>query len=850
MERPRPTVHFASFRIPGDIDVLYRGDAVVPLERRAVRVLRHLAENRDRVVSKEEIVDRVWSDIYTGDDVLKRAILLVRRVLEDAAETPRFIETHRGRGYRFIAPVTIAQDESAEERAAQAAALPRRGNLPAHMTSFVGRERDLAGLTHALASTRLLTLVGAGGIGKTRLALELASSALVDYPDGVWLVELGSLTDPALLSTTLLSALGVPEEPARPLAATLSGALQAKHALLVLDNCEHLVEACATQAAALLRSCPNLTIVSTSREALDVPGETIWTVTPLALPKIDSLATAGGIEQYDAVRLFVGRAGSYRPDFALTAENAGAVAELCRRLQGVPLAIELAAARVKTFSVEEILSRVGDSLGLLTGGGRATVARQRTLRGSIDCSHEMLSEPERTLLRRLSVFAGGWTLAAAEAIVGNDGCDVFDLLARLVDKSLVSVEAGRAGSRYRMLEAIREYASEKLRAAGDLEPMLERHRAWCVRLAENAEAGLAGPEQIAWLTRVDAEHDNLRAAMQYDLGQSGDEALRIATTLLQFWHTHGHVSEGLRWLEQAMARSDSAPLTVRAKALLAAGLLTCDQGDYVRGLERYEASLALSRQAEDLPATAAALRRLGVAAVVVGDYARARQAIEECLAISREIGDRRGIASAVMYLGMLAHGQNDYGGAAGHYEESLVMHRELDDGRQIAILLVNLGDTALKRGDLDRAVDYLEECLDVSRALGYRQNSGHALGSLGDVARLRGDYERAVACFKEALETFRGLGDKRGVAYALESFAQTASAQGQSAVALRLSGAATSLREASSLALTAPERAILESGIEAARRELGSTEAERAFAEGRAMPLARAVEIALAYEPG
>jgi predicted ATPase/DNA-binding winged helix-turn-helix (wHTH) protein len=858
MERPRPTVLFSSYRIPGDLDVLYRDDAVVPLERRAVRVLRHLAEHHDRVVSKEEIIDRVWEDLYTGDDVLKRAILLVRRALDDDTERPRFVETHRGLGYRFIAPVTLAPAHDDASGGVPRERAPRPGNLPAQVTSFVGRERELNDVRRALASTRLLTLVGPGGVGKTRLALELASAALEHYADGVWVIELASLTDPGLLPTTLLGTLGVPEEPGRSLAATLADALRSKQMLLVLDNCEHLVDACATQAAALLRSSPHLRLLAVSRESLGVPGETVWPVTPLTLPDLDS--PPGELERYDAVRLFAERAGSYRPDFALTPENAGAVADLCRRLEGVPLALELAAARVKAFSVAQIVARVGDSLELLTGGGRATVARQRTLRGSIDWSYDMLSDPERALLRRLSVFAGGWTLDAAESVCSEDEggraterrpAEIFDLLARLVDKSLISVEEGRAGVRYRMLEAIRQYAGERLRGAEDAEATMDRHRNWCVRLAEDAEEGLAGPEQIAWLRRVDAEHDNLRAAMQYDLGSPGaaEGAMRMAAALLQFWHTHGHVSEGLRWLEPAAVRGASAPLEVRAKALLAAGLLTCDQGDYPRGLALYEESLALRRQSTDRHAIAATLRRLGVAAVVVGDHERARRAIEESLVTSRELGDRRGIASAVMYLGMLAHGRDDYERASAHYEESLAMHRDLDDRRQIGILLVNLGDTALKRDELDRAAAFLEESLEVSRDLGFKQNVGHALGSLGEVARMRGDYERAVVCFREALETFQGLGDRRGVAYALESFAQTAAARGLSAMAMRLAGAAAALRDASTIALGAPESAALERGLEPARIALGPAEAERARTEGRAMPIARAVAHALAFEP-
>jgi non-specific serine/threonine protein kinase len=737
------------------------------------------------------------------------------------------------------------------------------------MTSFVGRERELADATRALASTRLLTLVGAGGIGKTRLALELASRALDEYPGGVWVVELAPLTDPALLPTTLLGAIGVREEPGRPLAASLGDVLRVRRTLVVLDNCEHLVEACASHATVLLRSCPDLRILATSREALGVPGETVWPVTPLTLPGLDPPPAYADLERYDAVRLFVGRAGSYRPDFALTLENAGPVASLCRQLEGVPLAIELAAARVKAFSVEQILSRVGDRLGLLTTGGRATVARHKTLRGSIDWSYEMLSDSEQALLRSLSVFAGGWTLEAVEYVCAGTGAGgsgkrvgeppspahdppVFDLLARLLDKSLISIEERRSGARYRMLESIRQYAGEKLREAGEAESLDERHRAWCVRLAEEAEAGLAAQEQTEWLTRVDAEHDNMRAAMRYDLEQPGcpEGALRMSGALLQFWHTRGHASEGLRWLEEALPRGVRAPPSVRAKALLAAGLLTCDRGEYARGLGLYDESLALSRRSEDRQLVAATLKRVGVAAVVVGEHERARLAVEESLAISRELGDRRGIASAVMYLGMLAHGRDDYDRAAALYEESLAIHRGLDDRRQVAILLVNLGDTALKRGELDRAVAFLEESLHVSRELGYKQNSGHAEGSLGEVARIRGEYDRAVGCFRRTLETFWELGDRRGVAYALESFAQTAASEGQAAAALRLAGAAGALRDASTLALTAPERAALERGLDAARSALGPSGAERALIEGRAMTLAQAVEYALAYTPG
>ncbi|MCI0354796.1 MAG: AfsR/SARP family transcriptional regulator, partial [Acidobacteria bacterium] len=451
----------------------------------------------------------------------------------------------------------------------------RRHNLPIPLTSFIGRVHEQAEVQRLLTTTRLLTLAGPGGCGKSRLALVVAADQVADYPDGAWLVELAALADPLLLPQAVATTLDVREEPQRPLIATLTNALQSRVLLLVLDNCEHLIDACAHLVQTLLGACPQLQILATSREALGLAGETVWPVPPLSLPDSRHLPSIEWLGQAEAIQLFVERAGAALPTFALTDENAPAVAQVCQRLDGMPLAIELAAARVKVLTVPQIAARLDDCFKLLAAGSRTIVSRHQTLRAAIDWSYELLSEQERVLFQRLAVFEGGFTLEATEGVCAGRGIepdDILELLSHLVDKSLVVVGTQQQGreARYRLLETIRQYARDKLLGSAEAEIIRQQHAAYYLTLAEQAELKLQGLEQLAWLDRLEVEHDNLRAALRWSQAeaQAGETGLRLAGTLGLFWYLHGHWSEGRGWLESMLTQTEGLGRTpARATAL-------------------------------------------------------------------------------------------------------------------------------------------------------------------------------------------------------------------------------------------------------------------------------------------
>jgi predicted ATPase/class 3 adenylate cyclase len=725
-------------------------------------------------------------------------------------------------------------------------ALPN--NLPRQLTSFIGRQQEMADVKRLLATTCLLTLTGAGGCGKTRLALQVAADLVEEYTDGVWLVELALVSDGALLPQRVASALGVREEPGRPLMATLLDYFHSRELLLILDNCEHLVEACAQLAEGLLRACPGLRVLASSREALGIAGEVAWRVPPLSLPPPRSRITGrrlprtgadlvSVLAEYEAVRLFIERATAVMPSLTLTERTAPSVAHVCQRLDGIPLAIELAAARVKLLSVEQIAARLDDCFRLLTGGSRTALPRQQTLRAAIDWSYELLSGTERALLRRLSVFAGGFTLGAAETVCGEECVapeDVLELLGQLVDKSLVVVEepsvrepaalhsssavsagngagpTGGAGpvtawpidvagpaapaeepgaeARYRLLETIRQYGAERLRESGEAPVIRRRHRDWCLKLAEKAEARLLGAEQALWLDRLEIEHDNLRAAL--DWSEESDEAasgLRLARALWQFWWVHGHLSEGRERLAKLLALAGAEARTaVRAKALHGAGILAYDQGDYAAARALHEESLLIKRELGDKRGMAASLNYLGHVARLQGDYAAARALYQETLAIGRELDDRRGMAFSLNGLGLVARYQGDYAAARAFYEESLAIVRKLDDKRGISISLNNLALVAQDQGDYGAARNLYEASLAIKRELGDKRGAAFSLSGLGLLALSQEDETTAQALFEESLAMRRELGDKRGIAFSLHGLGSVALRQGNGEAARAL----------------------------------------------------------------
>jgi predicted ATPase/class 3 adenylate cyclase/DNA-binding XRE family transcriptional regulator len=790
----------------------------------------------------------------------------------------------------------------------------RPHNLPVQPTPLLGREDDLARLA-ALArrsDLRLLTLTGPGGIGKTRLALQLAADLLDQFADGTYFVDLAPVRDPALVIAAVAAALGLRENASQPLAEIVPAYLRDKALLLVLDNFEQIVEA-APLVGTLLAGCPHLRIVVTSRTVLQIYGEHEYPVPPLALPPRGSTPPLEQLTQYAAVVLFIQRAQAVQPSFTVTNATAPAVAEICARLDGLPLAIELAAARVRLLPPPALLARLANRLGTLTGGARDVPARQQTLRAAIDWSYRLLSAPEQAFFARLAVFAGGRTLAAIEAVCLTPdepqdalaGCDVLVEVASLVEKSLLRPEEEEEASepRFVLLETLHEYAREQLTSRGETETFRARHAAYFVALAEDAEPHLWGGVGVGtWLARLDAEHDNLRAVLQWaqEHEERREVGLRLSGALSRFWMWRGHFSEGRRWLEGFCAavwpgaeRASAAVVAAQAKALHGAGVLAWRQGDFAQAALLQEESLALRRELGDKQGIARSLHYLGSVTADGGDYARATALYEESLALSRELGDTGGIARSLGYQGHIAIAQGDYARATALYEESLALlreqedkpgisaslnslgnvasslgdfarasvlyeesltiDRELGDKPGIAVQLNNLGSIAWRQGDHVRARVLHEESLAINRELGVKAFIALSLSNLGYVAERQGDYAQAALLQEESLALFRELGDKRSIAINLEGLARVAAgaetAPEARQRAVRLLGAADALRVAIGAPLPPSDRPDMERAVAALHAGLAEVVFEAAWAEGQAMPLEQAIAYALEGAP-
>lgn len=694
-----------------------------------------------------------------------------------------------------------------------------RGNLPAETSSFVGRGRELSEVRGLLGETRLLTLTGPGGCGKTRLALRVAREAAGSFGDGVWWVDLASLSDPELVTQAVARAIGVREAPGRSLLEPLIEHLERGEVLLVLDNCEHLIGACAALVDALLEGCPRLDVLATSRESLRLSGEVSWLVPSLSVPE-EIARSREDLARSEAVRLFAARARAVSPGFSLTDENAPAVAQICERLDGMPLAIELAAARIQALSPHQVLRRLDDRFLLLTGGGRSAAPRQRTLRATMDWSYDLLPKEEQTLLRRLSIFAGGFTLETAEEVCSGEDVErgaVLALLSGLVQKSLLVVVPGEAGSdnRYRMLETIRAYALEKLEAFGQEAALRSRHAAFFLDLAEEAEPELLGPEQAEWLELLEREHDNLRAALSW-FGEQGEaeRALRLASALLRFWWFRGHFAEGRSrlsdLLELPVARARTAG---RAKGLYVLGVLASRQADY---------------------------------ADAAGKYAEARRYQEEALSIYRQLEDRLGAAAALSEIaratGMAAEDQVTWASARPLIQEALSIYRELGyDAHGLALALMYRGIADQIQGDPVAARAFLEESLELFGSLGDDMYVGTCTWFLARARIDGGDHVAACAYLKEVLELLPPLRYRWFFPRVLEGVAQLAAARGEAEQALRLAGAAAALRAAIGAEEAPMFRAYVERRLERARRALGEKEGARAFGAGRLLALEEAL---------
>jgi predicted ATPase/class 3 adenylate cyclase len=652
-------------------------------------------------------------------------------------------------------------------------------NLPSQVTSFVGRERELAAALALLSTGRLLTLTGAGGTGKTRLALHLAADVLDRFPDGAWLVELAPVTDPGAVGPTVASALHIPERTGHAVVDTISAFLQGRDLLLVLDNCEHLITACAELVDVLIRSCPQLKILSTSREGLNVPGEALMPVPSLRVPVEDPLPPLDQLREYEAIRLFVDRSTAYQPSFELSDDNAADVVRICRRLDGIPLALELAAARVRSLSVAQLAQRLDDRFRLLTGGGRTVVARQQTLRALIDWSYDLLSDPERLMFRRLAVFVRGWTLEAAESVCSGDGLArdaVLDLLAHLVDKSLVAMQERRGMARYSLLETVREYAREKLVDSGEAPTLRQRHVDYFVAFAADGALVARRPGSPEFV-RMITEYENLRAALEWIRAEPNEREreLLLAGSMFGIVSALGRVAEFRHILEAALKRSDpTAPTLGRARALYAIGQLAAMQGDRPTAQPAAAEAVRLLRTLGQQRDLADAL--FGLAVVGTGDAAGSASAVSEARTVLEASGDTWGLGVLACILADVALRHGDYAAARSDHIESLALFREIGDVQWSASPLLSLGRIACVDGDYTRARALVEEAVAIRRRNEFDNHwsLAIALDSLGEIDRCEGNSRAAVLVFEEALGYGRTLGDEPIISWSIHNLGHVA----------------------------------------------------------------------------
>jgi len=779
-----------------------------------------------------------------------RALLRRRVNAEPAAETRALYESLR-EAARQPSP---AVSERAAPREEQTAAPVR---LPQAVSAFIGRDAELREVAQHLEAERLVTLVGAGGVGKTRLALETARRAAPDFPDGVAFTDLAPLTDPALVTAAIASALELTDGDGNlPPREALLRALEPRRLLLVLDNCEHLLAACAEVADALLRRCPGVRLLATSRQPLGLMGERVWRVPALSIPDETALPSDDGalvaaLKAHDGTRLFLERATAASPQFTPAGRQGRALVAVCRRLDGIALAIELAAARVRVLTVEQIHTRLDDRFRLLTGGDRAALPRQQTLRALIDWSYDLLDEKERALLARLSVFAGGWTLEAAEQVCGSAPLqpeEVVDLLTALVDKSLVLFDDARAAEggagRYRMLETVREYAGERL-AAGeeDGDALRDRHLAYFAARADGGENGMTGADQIRWADFFAQEQGNLRAAWEWaTVRRDADRALIIPAACWRFQRARGFFTQGRAWVEEALARfgADASP-AVRKRAHTSAGNLAMIQGDYPVARGHIEALIAASDDLGDDYGRHLGLTNLGILEEMAGNHERACELLESCLPFFRSVDNRAHVATIQYNLSIVHSNTGNVEAAFATVRESLATRRSLGDRRGIAVALNHLAQLEMEAGEAETALDHVRECIAIAHDLKQQNAEATAYSTLGSLLLHQGQYDRSRACLAYSLRLFRAMESRTDLVILLENCAALAAAEGDQERSARLFGAATHFRDVMGLqgvdSRNHPVR-------DALRDAMGEAYAARAQ-EGAVMDWDRAIDYAL-----
>jgi predicted ATPase/class 3 adenylate cyclase len=759
-------------------------------------------------------------------------------------------------------------------------------NLPVQLTSFIGRENEIAEVKRELNDHRLVTLTGSGGTGKTRLSLQVAADLLEKFDHGVWFIELAPLADPDLIPQTILSTIGISEQPNKTPLEILKEYLHEKKALIVLDNCEHLIESSASVTNTLLNAASKIKILASSREALGVKGELSYPVPSLSLPDVKHLPTIEQLSQYEAVRLFIDRALLVTAHFVVDKDNAPFIAQICYRLDGIPLAIELAAARIKMMSVEQISKRLDDRFRLLTGGARTALPRQQTLRALIDWSYDILSDNERLLLRRLSVFAGGWTLEAVEQVCSGDGIegyDVLDLLTQLLNKSLVVVmEGSQSGeTRYRMLETIRQYAREKLMEASGSEIIRQQHLNYFMKLAEQAEPELYRSDQLRWLNRLDDELDNLRMALEWALATDVESGLRIAALPWRFWHARSYFREIGEWLAGLLEHYNAVD-SLHVQALAIYSFCIVRQGNFPETLKIAEQSLQMARALSDRQLEAFCLSFLGLFTILQGSVGEGAPFLEQSLAIYRALGDKIGQANALEWL---SNDHNDIERAADFSRESLRLYRELGHLSGMIGSLTSLARLTVWRWDFSSPAPWLEEAISISRQLGDQSSEEEPLMLFGILAYWQGDYGQANAYFEEAILMSEKIGDHFedlwahvhmayavlrqgdiqraremfedsiratqkadmmiGMVYAIEGLASLNVNQEQPERAARLFAWADAMREKMGDHRPPVEQASVERDLAVIHSKLDDTEFTRLSAEGLTMTVEQAIALAL-----
>jgi predicted ATPase/class 3 adenylate cyclase/Tfp pilus assembly protein PilF len=839
-------------------------------------------------------LSRLLATGHGGQILLTRAAADLARDTLPTLASLRHLGEHRLRDLQHPEPVFQLLHPDLEDAFPPLRSLDiERHNLPPQPTAFIGRATDVRELIERLQQrdVRLLTLTGPAGVGKTRLAVQAAEGVTETFPDGVWFVDLAAAHEPGMVTQAIASVLGAREEGGRSLFESLQEHLRERRLLLVLDNFEQVVAA-ASLVADLLTVSPGLQALVTSRVPLRLRGEQEVPVLPLPIPsrRRSHLPSLEEVTRSDAVQLFVTRAQAIRPDFALTKESAPTVAEIVARLDGLPLAIELAAARVRLLPPQELLARLDDRLRVLTSGPRDAPTRQQTLRQAIAWSHDLLSPREQTLFRRLAVFASSTTLAAVEAVTDPDGeLDVFEPLASLVEGNLVQrIDEASGDARFGMLQSIRAFGLEQLATCGEEARVRTAHARYVGEVVAGARAALSGPEQGSWFDRFETEHDDIRGALRWLMAQrEASAALRLAGTMWAFWWIRGYFSEGTDWLAQALDLGESTDPATRALALVGAGTLAEAHGDYGRATEHYYEALALARSHGDNMEAARALTALAVVAQDQGSYDSAARHYDEALLLFRNLRDHVGVAQALVglgtiaayrgegeqaavlfaegaqtfsdlgddrgfglakgNLGRLAFFQGDLEQATAHSEQALATVRRLGDHASVAQVLANLGEIAQRRGEMDRAGDLYDEALTHFRELGDKRNIAATQVTLAEVEVAHGDTTRAAALLSESLGLAAELDDKEGMARGLEAFAALADAEGAIQQGVRMLGAAAALREAIGTPLPSVYLEDHERVMDAARGLLGQTELDTTWAAGRALTPEEAVAEARAY---